>query len=132
MCEAVRIDPGLSLACIEVTAALGDKRIRQHLRGWHVEMVRVRNKPIEVGVRELLRLDEVMKIRGRVVFHRLQVVRLEDAEHLERCNSWLFGGSSHTRKPLNGTEIGVTHVGWFRFMSSSVMNPWSASSRLTS
>jgi hypothetical protein len=39
---------------------------------------------VEIGVRQLLRLDQVMQIRRRVVPHRLEMVRLEDAQHLER------------------------------------------------
>ena len=47
-------------------------------------MIRVADVPREIGVRELLRLDEMMQIRRRVVPHRLEIVRLEDLEHLER------------------------------------------------
>ena len=44
----------------------------------------IADESIEVGVGELLRLDEVMQVRRRVVPHRLEVVWLENAQHLER------------------------------------------------
>ena len=82
--ERARIHALLRARRIHATASLGDELVGQHLLGGHVEMVRVADEPIEVGIGELLRLDEVMQVRRRVVPHRLEVVRLEDAQHLER------------------------------------------------
>ena len=47
-------------------------------------MIRVADEAREIGVRQLLRLDEMMEIRRRVEAHRLEIVRIENAQHLER------------------------------------------------
>ncbi len=52
--------------------------------GPHVHVVRIGDVPVEIGVGELLRLDEGVEILGRVVLHRGEVVSLEHLEHLER------------------------------------------------
>src|SRR6476619_699121 len=50
-------------------------------------MIRVAHEAREVRVREFLRLDEMMEIRRRVEAHRLEIVRIENAQHLERGDS---------------------------------------------
>ena len=69
---------------IDVTPSLGDELVREEMIGWYGEMIRVPDVPREVGVRELLGLDQEMQIRRRVVSERQEVVRLEHLEHLER------------------------------------------------
>ena len=53
--------------------------------------VRVADVVLDVRVRELLRFDQVMEIRRRVVAHRLEVVGLEQTKHLERRNALAVG-----------------------------------------
>ena len=66
-----------------MAAPLLDEFIREELLRLHVEMICVSDEAVEVCVRELLRLDEMMQVRGRIVAHRLQVVWLEYPQHFE-------------------------------------------------
>src|SRR5690349_23178264 len=54
-------------------------------------MVGIADKPVEISVSELLCFDEKMQIRRRVLPHRFEIIRLENAEHLERGDSLIIG-----------------------------------------
>ena len=74
----------LGLCGVEMAATFRDECIAQHAFCRHVEVFGVTDKSFEIRVRELLRFDQVMQIRGRVVTHRLEIERLQDAQHFER------------------------------------------------
>src|ERR1043165_8140322 len=63
---------------------LDNERIRQEIFWFDLQVVGVAVEPREIGVGELLRLDEQMQEGRRILSQRLEIVALENAKHLER------------------------------------------------
>ncbi len=54
---------------------------------WNVEVIGIADIAGQVGKGKFLRFDEMMEIRRAVVPHSLQIVRFEDAQHLQGGHS---------------------------------------------
>ena len=78
-----RIGAAHRLRAIDVAAPLGDERLGENCLRREREEVRVTGVPREIGVRELLRLDEQVQIRRGVMSQRFEIIGFEDLEHLE-------------------------------------------------
>src|SRR5262245_50296001 len=98
--------------------SLGDEVVGKKLLGLDGHELRIADESLEVGVGELLGLDQMMEMIGRSVAHRGQIVRREEPEHFECGNTLTIRGK--LPEPI-GLERDGEWLDPFRSMTGEVL-----------